>query len=56
MTCVIRNSLSIDGHKRLKSDWGQRQLKRMARTGEVKLVPSVYARQICWGLAEPEAP
>ena len=53
MTYVIRNGLSIDGHKGVKTDWVRRQLERMERAGEVKRVPSVYARQICWALADP---
>ena len=56
MTYVIRNGLSMDGHKGLKTDWVRRQLERMERAGEVKRVPSVYARQICWALAKPVAP
>ena len=56
MTYVIRNGLSMGGHKGLKTDWVRRQLERMERAGEVKRVPSVYARQICWALAKPVAP
>ena len=56
MTYVIRNGLSMDGHKGLETDWVRRQLVRMERAGEVKRVPSVYARQICWALVEPVMP
>ena len=55
MTYVIRNGLSMDGHKGLETDWVRRQLVRMERAWEVKRVPSVYARQICWALTEPGA-
>lgn len=56
MTYVIRNGLAMDGHKGLKTDWGRRQLERLERAGQVKRVPSVYARQICWALADEMAP
>ena len=56
MTYVIRNGLSMVGHKGLKTEWVRRQLERMERSGEVKRVPSVYARQICWALVEPVTP
>ena len=56
MTYVIRNGLSMAGHKGLKTAWVRRQLERLERAGEVKRVPSVYARQICWALAEGVTP
>ena len=56
MTYVVRNGLSIGGHKGLKTEWVRRQLERMERAGEVRRVPSVYARQICWALTYPVTP
>lgn len=56
MTYVIRNGLAMDGHKGLKTDWVRRQLERLERAGQVKRVPSVYARQICWALADGVKP
>lgn len=56
MTYVIRNGLSMDGHKGLKTDWVRRQLERLERAGQVKRVPSVYTRQICWALVEVVRP
>ncbi len=56
MTYVIRNGLSMDGHNGLKTDWVRRQLERLERAGQVKRVPSVYARQICWALVEVVRP
>ncbi|NLT99604.1 MAG: hypothetical protein GXW88_03020 [Pseudomonas lundensis] len=52
MTYVIRNGLSMARHKGLKTNWVRRQLERLERAGQVKRVPSVYARQICWALVE----
>ena len=43
---------SWDYDKGLKTDWVRRQLERLERAGQVKRVPSVYARQICWALVE----
>lgn len=56
MTYVIRNGLAMAGHKGLKTDWVRRQLVRMEKAGQVKRVPSVYARQICWALADGVTP
>ena len=56
MTYVIRNGLSMDGYKGLKTDWVRRQLERLERAGQVKRVPSVYARQICWALVDVVRP
>jgi len=56
MTYVIRNGLSMAGHKGLKTNWVRRQLERLERAGQVKRVPSVYARQICWALVEVVRP
>lgn len=56
MTYVIRNGLSMAGYKGLKTDWVRRQLERLERAGQVKRVPSVYARQICWALVEVVRP
>ncbi|PUA41378.1 hypothetical protein C5U62_32150 [Pseudomonas protegens] len=52
VTYVIRKGLATDGHKGLKTDWVRRQLERLERSGQVKRVPSIYARQICWALAD----
>lgn len=56
MTYVIRNGLAMEGHKGLKTDWVRRQLQRLEKAGEVKRVPTPYARQICWALADPVTP
>jgi len=56
MTYVIRNGLSMAGHKGLKTNWVRRQLERLERAGQVKRVPSVYARQIWWALVEVVRP
>ncbi|AOZ11227.1 hypothetical protein AA042_00015 [Pseudomonas lundensis] len=56
MTYVIRNGLSMAGRKGLKTNWVRRQLERLERAGQVKRVPSVYARQICWALVEVVRP
>ncbi|MFJ3410590.1 hypothetical protein [Pseudomonas protegens] len=56
MTYVIRNGLAMNGHKGLKTEWVRRQLVRLERSGQVKRVPSVYARQICWALADGVQP
>lgn len=56
MTYVIRNGLSMAVHKGLKTNWVRRQLERLERAGQVKRVPSVYARQICWALVEVVRP
>ncbi|MFJ2455411.1 hypothetical protein ACIOWK_27365 [Pseudomonas protegens] len=56
MTYVIRNGLAMNGHKGLKTDWVRRQLQRLEKSGEVKRMPSPYARQICWALADEVQP
>ena len=56
MTYVIRNGLSMAGRQGLKTNWVRRQLERLERAGQVKRVPSVYARPLCWALVEVVRP
>jgi hypothetical protein len=51
MTYVIRNVLARK-YKGLKTPAVRRRLIALERTGVVKRVPSIYERQICWGVVD----
>lgn len=52
MTYVVRNRLAMRSRPQLKTEQVRRQLERMEKNGKVVRVESVYARQICWALAD----